>query len=177
MAIVPQPVPTTYTEGICSGYTAVSEIFTFNVDCQPTRSQNQHFQLVWVNRYGHLDSYRFLFNRYQGLDISRQSYKSWNIDWGSENPVKTQYSRGLTDSEVIMNETVVVNTGFCNQPTFQWLEELVTANEVYEIQFDGGLSPVNIINTEFEKKIEGNRTVYNLELQYLYSNNIQLLGR
>lgn len=177
MSLIPQPVPTTYTSGICSGYTPVSEIFTFNVDCQPTRSQNQHFQLVWVNRYGHLDTYRFLFNRYQGLDISRQTYKSWNIDWGSDNPQKTQYSRGLNDSEVVMNETVVVNTGFVNQPTFQWLEELWTSNDVYEIQFDGGLAPINIINTEFEKKIEGNRTVYNLELQYLYSNNIQLLGR
>ena len=100
-----------------------------------------------------------------------------NIDWGSDNPVKTQYSRGLNDSEVVMNETVVVNSGFCNQPTFQWLEELWTSNDVFEIQFDGGLAAINIINTEFEKKIEGNRTVYNLELQYLYSNNIQLLGR
>jgi hypothetical protein len=177
MALVPQPVPTTYFSGICSGYTPVSEIFTFNVACQPSRSLNQHFQIAWVNRYGHLDTYRFLFNRFQGLDISRQSYKSWNIDWGSENPLKTQYSRGLNDSEVVMNETVVVNSGFCNQPTFQWLEELWTSNDVYEIQFDGGLAPINIINTEFEKKIEGNRTVYNLELQYLYSNNIQLLGR
>jgi hypothetical protein len=33
------------------------------------------------------------------------------------------------------------------------------------------------LNTEFEKKIEGNRTVYNLELQYVYSNNIKLLGK
>ena len=177
MAIVPQPVPTTYITGICSGYTPISEVFTFNVECQPTRSQNQHFQLAWINRYGHMDIYRFLFNRYQGLDISRQSYKSWNIDWGSPNPVKTQYSRGLNDSEVVMNETVIVNSGFVNQPTFQWLEELWTSNDVYEIQMNGGLAPVNIINTEFEKKIQGNRTMYNLELQYLYSNNIQLLGR
>jgi hypothetical protein len=76
-----------------------------------------------------------------------------------------------------MNETVIVNSGFVNQPTFQWLEELWTSNDVYEIQMNGGLAPVNIINTEFEKKIQGNRTMYNLELQYLYSNNIQLLGR
>jgi hypothetical protein len=177
MALIPQPVPTTYTEGICSGYTPVSEIFTFNVACQPSRSSNQHFQIAWLNRYGQMDIYRFLFNRYQGLDISRQTYKSWNIDWGSDSPAKTQYSRGLNDSEVVMNETVVVNSGFVNQPTFQWLEELWTSNDVYEIQFDGGLAPINIINTEFEKKIEGNRTMYNLELQYLYSNNIQLLGR
>ena len=57
------------------------------------------------------------------------------------------------------------------------LEELWTSNEVYEIQSDGGLWPVNILNTEFERKIQGNRTIYNLELQYVYSNNIKLLGK
>jgi hypothetical protein len=76
-----------------------------------------------------------------------------------------------------MTETIVVNTGFVNQPTFEWLEELWTSNSVYEIQTNGGIYGVNIINTEFEKKIQGNRTVYNLELQYVYSNNILLLGK
>jgi hypothetical protein len=177
MAINPQPVPTTYAEGICSGYTPVSEIFTFNVVCGETRSSNQHLQLLWLNRYGHYDAYRFLFNRYEGLDIQRQTYNTWNIDWGSNDPSKAQYSRGLTDSEVRMTQTVVVNTGFVNQPTFQWLEELWTSNEVYEVQPNGGLYPVNILNTEFERKIQGNRTLYNLELQYVLSNNIQLLGK
>jgi hypothetical protein len=118
-----------------------------------------------------------LFNRFQGLSISRQQFKSLNIDWGSSDPQKTQYSRGLNDSEVVMVETVIVNSGFINQPNFQWLEELYTSNLVYEIQTDGGLAPVNILNTEFEKKIQGNRTIYNLELQYVYSNNIKLLGK
>ena len=62
MALIPQPNPSTFTEGICSGYTPVSEIFTFNVDCQPTSSQNQHIQLAWLNRYGHWDYYTLLFN-------------------------------------------------------------------------------------------------------------------
>jgi len=99
------------------------------------------------------------------------------LDWGSPNPVKTQYSRGLTDSEVVMAETIVANTGFLNQPDFMFLEELWTSNEVYEIQPNGGLYPVNILNTEFIKKIEGDRTLYNLELTYVYSNNIKLLGK
>lgn len=177
MALIPQPVPTTWTEGNCSGYTPVSEVFTFNITCGPSRSSNQHLQLMWLNRYGHYDFYRFLFNRYEGLNITRQTYKSWNIDWGSNDPVKTQYSRGLTDSEVQMVQTVVVNTGFVNQPTFEWLEECWTSNQVYEIQPNGGLFPVNILNTEFERKIQGNRTIYNLELQYVMSNNIRLLGQ
>jgi hypothetical protein len=118
-----------------------------------------------------------LFNRFEGLNIARQTYNSWNVDWGSNDPVKTQYSRGLTDADVTMVNTVIVNSGFVNQPTFQWLEELWTSNQVFEIQTDGGVAGVNILNTEFERKIEGNRTIYNLELQYVYANNIKLLGQ
>jgi hypothetical protein len=76
-----------------------------------------------------------------------------------------------------MVETVLVNSGFVNTPMMEFYEELVTSQLVYEITQDGGLAPVNILNTEFEKKIQGNRTIYNVELQYVYSNNIKLLGR
>lgn len=177
MGVIPQPVPTGYTEGNCVNYQAVSEIFTFNLGCIPTRSSNQHLQLMFQNRYGHYDYYKFIAGRYQGIGIERQTYNQWNIDWGSSDPNKTQYSRGTTDSQVRMNETVVVHTGFINQPDFEFLEELYTSNQVYEIQPNGGVRPVNIISTEFEKKIEGNRSIYNLELTYIYSNNIQLLGK
>lgn len=177
MSLIPQPVPTTYTLGNCSGFTPCSEIFTFNVTCGPTRSNNQHLQLAFSNRYGMIDYVTMRFERYQGLSIQRQQYKSLNIDWGSADPQKTQYSRGLNDSEVVMVETVLVNSGFVNQPMFEFYEELFTSQLVYEIQPDGGLSAVNILNTEFEKKIQGNRTIYNVELQYVYSNNIKLLGR
>jgi hypothetical protein len=176
MALIPQPVPTSYILGNCVTYTPVSEIFTFNVNCQPTRSENQHLQLMWLNRYGHYDYYTFLFNRYEGMSIERQTYNSMNIQWGTTDFVKTQYSRGLNDSDIVMVQTNIVNSGFVNQPTFEWLEELYTSNLVYEIQPDGGIYPVNILNTEFERKIQGNRTIYNLELQYVNSNNIKLLG-
>jgi hypothetical protein len=178
MGLIPQPVPNTYVEGLCSttGFQAVSEIFTFNVEDNCSRSANQHLQLMFLNRYGQYDYYTFLFNRYEGMNITRQTYNSWNIDWGSAAPNKTQYSRGLTDSEVDMVQTVVVNSGFINQPDFEFLEELYTSNFVFEIQTDGGLKAVNIINTDFERKIQGNRTIYNLELTYVYSNNIKLLG-
>ena len=177
MSLIPQPVPTTYTLGNCSGFTPCSEVFTFNVTCGPTRSNNQHLQLAFSNRYGMMDYVTMRFERYQGLSIQRQQYKSLNIDWGSADPQKTQYSRGLNDSEVVMVETVLVNSGFVNQPMFEFYEELFTSQLVYEIQPDGGLSAVNILNTEFEKKIQGNRSIYNVELQYVYSNNIKLLGR
>lgn len=177
MGVIPQPVPTGTTTGTCVTYPAISEVFTFNLECIPTRSSNQHLQLMFQNRYGHYDYYTFIAGRYQGIGIQRQTYNQWNIDWGSADPNKTQYSRGVTDSQVQMNETVVVHTGFINQPDFEFLEELYTSSQVYEIQPNGGLRPVNIISTEFEKKIQGNRSIFNLELTYIYSNNIELLGK
>ena len=116
MAITPQTPPTTYTEGNCVEYQPISEVFTFNLNCGVSRSQNQHIQLMFLNRYGHYDYVRLMFNRFQGLSIDRQQYKSLNIDWGSDNPIKTQYSRGLNDSDVIMVETVLVNSGWYENP-------------------------------------------------------------
>ncbi len=177
MALTPQPVPTTYTEGNCSGFTPCSEVFRFIIEPNCSRSDNVHYQLMWLNRYGHYDYYTFIAARYEGYNIERQTYNSWSTDWGSANPSKVQYARGLTDSQVAMQQNVIVNTGFINQPDFMFLEELYTSNEVYEVQPDGGLYPINITNTEFVKKIKGNRTIYNLELTYVYSNNITLLGK
>lgn len=177
MAINPQPVPTTYTEGNCSGFTPCSEIFTFNVVNICNRSGNPQLQLMWKNRYGHYDYYTFTAGKSEGINITRETYKSWNVDWGSSNPSKAQYSRGVQDFSVNMTETHVINTGFLNQPDFMFLEELWTSNEVYEITPDGGLRPINVINTEFLRKNQGNRTITNLELTYIYSNNIALIGK
>ena len=175
--ITPQPVPTTYTLGNCSGYTPVSEIFTVNVGPICNRSGNPQLELMFLNRYGHYDYYRFTAGKTEGLDINRQTYKSWNVDWGSSNPSMAQYSRGTTDFQVTMTETHVINTGFLNQPDFQFLQELWTSNEVYEILDDGGLRPINVVNADFIIKNKGNREITNLELTYIYSNNISLISK
>lgn len=174
--ITPQPVPTTYTLGNCSGYTPVSEIFTFNIQpiCSRQGPDTQR-QLMWKNRYGHYDYYTFTAGKSEGLAIERQTYKTWNVDWGSDNPSMAQYSRGTTNWQVSMVETHVINSGFLNQPDFMYLQELYTADDVYEINKDGGLTPINIVNTEFIIKNKGNRDITNIELTYIYSNNISLL--
>jgi hypothetical protein len=174
--IQPQPVPTTYTLGNCSGYTPVSEVFTFNIEpiCSRQGPDTQR-QLMFKNRYGHYDYYTFTAGKSEGIAIERQTYKTWNVDWGSSDPSMAQYSRGTTDWQVSMVETHVINSGFLNQPDFMYLEELYTSNEVYEIRQDGGLSPINIVNTEFVKKNKGNRDITNIELTYIYSNNLSLL--
>jgi hypothetical protein len=57
-----------------------------------------------------------------------------------------------------------------------YLQELYTSNQVYEITPDGGLRPIVVLNTEFSIKNKGNREITNIELTYVYSNNISLIG-
>jgi hypothetical protein len=177
MSLTPQPVPTTYNFGNCSGFTAVSEVFQFNVGPLCNRSGNPQLQLAFRNRYGHWDYYRFLAGKNEGLNITRQTLKTIPVDYGSATPNQQPYSRGLTDFATDMVETHVINTGFLNQPDFMFLQELWTSDQVYEIKEDGTPRPINVINTDFIIKNEGNRTVYNLELTYVYSLNITLLGK
>jgi hypothetical protein len=132
---------------------------------------------MFKNRYGHYDYYTFTAGKSEGISIDRQTFNSWNVDWGSSSPSMEKYSRGVTDFQVSMVETHVINSGFLNQPDFMYLEELYTSDEVYEIQTDGELRPINIINTEFIRKNKGNKDITNIELTYIYSNNLSLLGK
>jgi len=131
---------------------------------------------MFKNRYGHYDYYTFTAGKSEGIAIDRQTFQSWNVDWGSSSPSMEKYSRGLTDFQISMVETHVINSGFLNQPDFMYLEELYTSNEVYVIEKDGELRPINVINTEFVKKNKGNKDIVNIELTYVYSNNLRLLG-
>ena len=176
--IQPQSVPTTYTLGNCTGYTPVSEVFQFNIEPICSRAgKDIHRQLMFKNRYGHYDYYTFTAGKSEGLSIDRQTFQSWNVDWGGSSPSMERYSRGLTDFQVSMVETHVINSGFLNQPDFMYLEELYTSNDVYVIEKDGELRPINIVNTEFVRKNKGNKDIVNIELTYVYSNNLRLLGK
>jgi len=153
--------------------TAISETFQFNIEYDCDYWNNK--QLVWKNRYGAFDYYKFTRRKGEGLNIERQTYKQSPVSWGSSNPEKTRISRGLTDFNVSIDETHVINTGFVNQATMVWLEECYTSPEVYLIETDGTLFPINITSTDYIRKNKGNREIVNLELTYTYSNNIKLI--
>ena len=160
----------------CPTYSAVSETFSFDIDNECLRF-NQ-LQLMWVNRYGTYDYYRFKAGKSEGIKIDRQEYKQYNINWGQASllnpPTHLNSSRGTSVYNVEMVETHVINTGFINFPDFQYLEGLYTSPSVYIIESDGTLNPIVITSTDFIRKNRGNKNIVNLELTYEYSNNLKL---
>ena len=174
-SVEPDPWVVTGGTAPCSPYVPVSEIFQFNVVGNCNFFEND--TIMFKNRFGCWDYYRFNKYRSEGLGIERQTYGQLNQAWGSSNPIKTTYSRGTTDYQTNILETHIVNSGYINFPEFVWLEELYTTNDAYLIQEDGTLFPINIVGNDFVRKTKGTRTMYNLELTYVYSNNIRLPNR
>ena len=177
MSVPVNPVPTSYISGNCETYTAVSELFTFEIEPDCTRGYNQK-QFMFKNRFGLYDYMWFKGSIEEGLGISRQNYKTWSVSWTDKlaNLNKQRYDRGLTDADVSIIETHIVNTGFITLEEFQWLEELMTSSEVYIVNDDNQLRPVNVTNAEYVRKIENFQPIYNLEITYVYANNIALVG-
>ena len=161
----------------CPDFDYVSEIFQFNIidDCDNPYDTNQ---FLFKNRYGTWDYYTFRKKKVEQIDITRETYKKFDIDYGSSNPTKDSWSRGLTDYSTNIREIHTYNTGFINEPDMYYLEELYTSNDVYMILDNGVPFPINIITTDFEKKTKGRgKEITNLTIQFEFANNIQLLDK
>lgn len=169
-------VPSLAGNGTCIYYYPVSEIFTFFIE-ENCGTQYGQLQLMFRNRFGTYDYYRFSKGKSEALGIERQTFKQFNQTWGQSNIIKTTYSRGTTDFATQMVETHIINSGFIPQSEMVYLQELYTSDDVYEVKPDGTLMPINVVNEEFIIKNKGNKSLVNLELTYNYSNNIRLLGR
>jgi hypothetical protein len=160
----------------CPTWEPVSELFTFNVQCQYDAFNSRQF--IFKNRFGTWDYFRFNYKKTEQIEIDRTQYKKFSINYGSSNPIKTTYGRGLTDYSTQIREVHTVNTGFINEPDMYYLEELYTSNDVYVILDNGNVFPVNIVSTSFEKKTAGRgKEITNLTLQYEFANNIRLLNQ
>ena len=162
-------------EGTCVAYQPCSEVFTFKIDCNESAQFGQ-LQLMFRNRYGVYDYYRFNRGKAEGLSIDRQTYQQYNQTWGQQNILKTSYSRGVTNWRTEIVETHVINSGFLSQSDMVYLQELYTSDDVYEVKHNGKLFPINVQNAEFVIKNKGNKDLVNLELTYSYSNNARMLG-
>jgi hypothetical protein len=168
-------VPSLANSGNCVTYSACSELFTFNIVCDESQQFGQ-LELMFRTRFGTYDYYRFWRGKSEALGIERQTYQQYNQTWGQDNILKTTYSRGTTNWYTKMTETHIINSGFIPQSDMVYLQELYTSDDVYEVKPDGTLFPINVINEEFIIKNKGNKSLVNLELTYVYSNNIRLLG-
>jgi len=91
-------------------------------------------------------------------------------------PPPTGYTEGICATYTPVSEVFTFNVRtICNRAGVDQLQLMFKNRYGMYDYYTFTPRPINIVNTEFLRKIKGNRDIVNLELTYVYSNNISLM--
>jgi hypothetical protein len=123
----------------------VSERFYFYLydNCKP-----QNTRIAFLNQRGGYDYYTFTAYRQNSQKISSQSYDSRYFSTDLNTPDR-DFGRTLKTFGTDVNQELVLETDYISVPTGQWLEQLFTSPQVYEMRPDY-ISPINSPNTIYK---------------------------
>lgn len=123
-------------------------------------------QVIFKNRLGGYDYYNFTEKTTKRMEVTKTGFKR-PLD-----PTRTLYSgsnlRQNVTTDVKFEETITISTDWMTEDEYNWLNELLTSEDVYIIE---GLfqKPIQIVETNFEYKTYQNQDIFILFLTFKYA--------
>jgi len=133
-------------------------------------SKYDPIRFKFMNNYGKYDYYTFTGAKTKSTNIKRNTYKSNPNEWSGVNYNYSRMSRGLSQYETVLDDTITINSDWITEAESEWLEQLVTSPDVY-IYAGSNLVSVNITNANYETKYEASQQLFNLVISFTYSQN------
>lgn len=156
-----------YTVVMRNGTSAISEIFTFEIDRDCSR--HQMFRLHFLNRLGRFDSFTFKGQHKQTTNFKRSEYQRFTgyTDLTGLTWENTSYARGNVVFDTEETEVYNISTGWISEEESQWLQELAGSPAVYW-QIDPAdpkkTIAVRITENSYEVKKNANKKLFSLNL-------------
>jgi len=133
-------------------------------------SKYDPIRFKFMNNYGKYDYYTFTGAKTKNTNIRRNTYKSNPNVWSSTNYNYSTMSRGMSQYETILDDTITINSDWITEAESVWLEQLVTSPDVYI--YDGSnLVSVNITDSAYQTKYVASQQLFNLVISFTYSQN------
>jgi len=126
----------------------------------------QNIRIGWVNSRGGWDYFNFIKKNEVTTSMERKQYKKllWN-DVGTFNADQRQ----LTDRDTIVTKTMSIISDWVQENEYVYLQSLYHSNQVVMLTDDGQVVPINITDNSFTQKKERNGKLFNITLQFKYS--------
>ena len=146
-----------------------SEMFTFKLDQQC--SKYEPVRLQWLNRLGGYDSFNFNFKSEVKTGVKRETYDQQPHTFTGTSWEYTKASRGTTQYHTALAKETTVNTGYLDDATSLWMEDLFTSPVVY-IESNNELIAVNISGRSINKQTSLNDKLcqYTFDIEYALTN-------
>lgn len=144
--------------------------------------------LMFLNRLGGWDYFTFIKDKKKTLEIGRQDWFKILDPVYTYGKIYTQPERGKTNLATTVEETYEIKSDWITDIESEWLSELLTSTEVYEVlsgtyssgnlndfaSFTGRTQPINIVNTSYEVQTTLRQKMYNLTIQYKWAQPLNL---
>lgn len=143
---------------------------TIRINIVDTCSKNTPVRFKFMNNYGKYDYYTFTGATKKNVAIKRNSFKKPDYDWSASGYTRTSRSRGSTQYETVLTDTLTVVSDWLTEDESAWLEQLVSSPDVY-VYRNGSMVAVEVIAGNYEPKYESSDQLFNLTLTYKYAYN------
>jgi hypothetical protein len=138
--------------GIIPNYS--SELKTFTIDKRLSKFES--FRFWFLNKLGVFDSYSFTLSNTQSLNINRSDYNKLYGQYVAPSTWTYNFrDRGTTTSSVEASQNYNVNSNWLTEYESDWLNELVTSNEVYLISENTIQCPLQMVVANNEITFSG----------------------
>ncbi len=138
--------------------------YTINSPC----SKYVPYRLHFLNKKGGYDSFTFYKQNTFISEIKRENFKA---NLGTQTATTQSYTvsqRAITQYNTKIKDTISCNSDWVTEDQMIWLEELLTSPDVY-VEKNGSLVPVNLTNSSHERKLQVNKHLFNLKIEFQYS--------
>jgi len=129
--------------------------------------------IVWLNRIGGFDTFRFYGSKEETIKINRTTYKRAYGTWGEASYTYGTYERGTTNIKTDITQEGEIMSDFLEIDTVNWLEELLTSPQVFIIESSDKVRPINITDSNFKRQLRGNTKLRQVSFKYQYSELIR----
>lgn len=152
-------------------YPAYTESFTIiNKGCPWDKYDPK--DVIWLNRYGSWDTFRFYGSKNEDVKIERGTYKRAYGTWSNPSYSYNTYERGTTNIKTDLTVEGEVMSDFIDKDTVNWLEELLTSPSIFFIE-DNKIIPINITDNSFKRQVRGNVKLRQVSFKYEKSNQVR----
>lgn len=129
-------------------------------------------RIIFLNRMGGYDFWTFNKDNKKTVNINRTEFKK-TLD-----PFYTIGDRGYTTLHQNIDYTYSLNSDWISEYDYSYLEELITSPNIYIQMFDETnspyLLPINITDTSYQLKTQLRDKLFNLTINYKYSNPVNI---
>ena len=129
--------------------------------------------IVWLNRIGGWDTFRFYGSKEETLKIDRTTYKRAYGTWSGPSYTYGTYERGTRNIRTDLTQQGEVMSDFIDINTVNWLGELLTSPQVFIIESGTSVRPINITDNNFKIQLRGNTKLRQVSFKYDYSELIR----